>query len=82
VVIDCGINSVPDASKASGQKLVGDVQYAEAKNVASWITPVPGLWVFTILVPTCIYLFRLFIGYNSITQIQEITKGGTSRSSY
>ncbi|KAI5740437.1 hypothetical protein M8J76_003852 [Diaphorina citri] len=42
VVIDCGINSVPDASKASGQKLVGDVQYAEAKNVASWITPVPG----------------------------------------
>lgn len=42
IVIDCGINSIPDATKKSGQRLVGDVQYKEAKERASWITPVPG----------------------------------------
>ncbi|XP_041352979.1 C-1-tetrahydrofolate synthase, cytoplasmic-like isoform X2 [Gigantopelta aegis] len=42
VVIDCGINSIPDASKKSGTRLVGDVEYSSAKEVASWITPVPG----------------------------------------
>jgi len=42
VVIDCGINSIPDASKASGTRLVGDVDYDEVKQVASYITPVPG----------------------------------------
>lgn len=31
-----------DPTKASGQRLVGDVAYAEAKEVASYITPVPG----------------------------------------
>lgn len=42
VVIDCGINSIPDISKSSGSKLVGDVKYDDVKKVASWITPVPG----------------------------------------
>lgn len=42
VVIDCGINAIPDATKKSGQKLVGDVQFEEVKKVASYITPVPG----------------------------------------
>nr|XP_031833819.1 C-1-tetrahydrofolate synthase, cytoplasmic [Nomia melanderi] len=42
VVIDCGINSIPDATKKSGQRLVGDVDYEEAAKVASYITPVPG----------------------------------------
>lgn len=42
VVIDCGINSVPDASRKSGKRLVGDVDFNEVKEVASWITPVPG----------------------------------------
>ncbi|XP_046750821.1 C-1-tetrahydrofolate synthase, cytoplasmic isoform X2 [Diprion similis] len=42
VVIDCGINSIPDPTKKSGQRLVGDVAYAEASKVASYITPVPG----------------------------------------
>lgn len=41
-VIDVGINSVPDATKKSGHRLVGDVCFDEAKEVASWITPVPG----------------------------------------
>jgi methylenetetrahydrofolate dehydrogenase (NADP+) / methenyltetrahydrofolate cyclohydrolase len=41
-VIDVGINSVPDASKKSGHRLVGDVNFNEAKEVAGFITPVPG----------------------------------------
>ncbi|KAK3092906.1 hypothetical protein FSP39_008741 [Pinctada imbricata] len=42
VVIDCGINSIPDATKKSGKRLVGDVDFDSAKDVAGWITPVPG----------------------------------------
>ncbi len=41
-VIDVGINPVPDASKKTGYRLVGDVAYAEAAAVAGAITPVPG----------------------------------------
>ncbi|MGZ9234343.1 MAG: bifunctional methylenetetrahydrofolate dehydrogenase/methenyltetrahydrofolate cyclohydrolase FolD [Anaerolineales bacterium] len=41
-VIDVGINSVPDATKKSGHRLVGDVFFEEAKEVAGFITPVPG----------------------------------------
>jgi 5,10-methylene-tetrahydrofolate dehydrogenase/methenyl tetrahydrofolate cyclohydrolase len=41
-VIDVGINPVPDATKKSGQRLVGDVNFNEAKEVAGYITPVPG----------------------------------------
>jgi len=42
VVIDVGTNYVPDASKKSGQRLVGDVDFESASQVASHITPVPG----------------------------------------
>jgi 5,10-methylene-tetrahydrofolate dehydrogenase/methenyl tetrahydrofolate cyclohydrolase len=42
VVIDVGINAVDDASKKAGYRLVGDVDFEEAKFVASKITPVPG----------------------------------------
>lgn len=41
-VIDVGINAVPDSTKKSGQRLVGDVNFNEAKDVAGFITPVPG----------------------------------------
>jgi len=42
VVIDVGINSVDDATTKRGYRLVGDVDYKAAKEVASLITPVPG----------------------------------------
>ncbi|MCJ1436984.1 tetrahydrofolate synthase [Xylographa pallens] len=42
VVIDVGTNYVPDESKKSGQRLVGDVDFESAAEVASKITPVPG----------------------------------------
>lgn len=41
-VIDVGINSKPDSTKKSGYRLVGDVNFDEAKEVAGFITPVPG----------------------------------------
>ena len=40
-VIDVGINSVDASETKRGYRLVGDVNYAEAKEVAEWITPVP-----------------------------------------
>ena len=42
VVIDVGINYVPDSSTKSGFKLVGDVHYPSVAELASLITPVPG----------------------------------------
>jgi len=42
IVIDVGTNFIPDETKKSGQKLVGDVDYESAAEVASQITPVPG----------------------------------------
>jgi len=42
VVIDVGINAKDDATKKAGYRLVGDVDFAEAKQVCSQITPVPG----------------------------------------
>lgn len=42
VVIDIGVNPVPDATKKSGQRLVGDVDFDAVAAKASAITPVPG----------------------------------------
>lgn len=42
VVIDVGTNFVPDETKKSGHRLVGDVDFESASEVASQITPVPG----------------------------------------
>ncbi|MCH7587194.1 MAG: bifunctional methylenetetrahydrofolate dehydrogenase/methenyltetrahydrofolate cyclohydrolase FolD [Chloroflexi bacterium] len=41
-VIDVGTNRVDDASKERGYRLVGDVAFDEAIEVAQAITPVPG----------------------------------------
>jgi methylenetetrahydrofolate dehydrogenase (NADP+)/methenyltetrahydrofolate cyclohydrolase len=42
VVVDVGINRVPDPSAKSGYRIVGDVAFDEVRKVASQITPVPG----------------------------------------
>jgi len=42
VVIDVGMNRITDATKKSGTRLVGDVAFESAREVASLITPVPG----------------------------------------
>lgn len=41
VVIDVGVNRIPDATKKSGFRLCGDVDFEAVKEVASYITPVP-----------------------------------------
>jgi methylenetetrahydrofolate dehydrogenase (NADP+)/methenyltetrahydrofolate cyclohydrolase len=42
VVIDVGMNRIPDAATRSGTRLVGDVDFESVRAVASLITPVPG----------------------------------------
>jgi methylenetetrahydrofolate dehydrogenase (NADP+) / methenyltetrahydrofolate cyclohydrolase len=42
VVIDVGVNRVDDPTRKQGYRLVGDVKFQEAKQVAAAITPVPG----------------------------------------
>ena len=42
VVVDVGINRVADAAHAKGYRIVGDVDFAGVRLVASAITPVPG----------------------------------------
>ena len=42
VVIDVGVNRVNDPAAKRGYRLVGDVKFDEAVQVASAITPVPG----------------------------------------
>jgi methylenetetrahydrofolate dehydrogenase (NADP+)/methenyltetrahydrofolate cyclohydrolase len=42
VVIDVGVNRVPDATRPKGFRLVGDADFDSCAAVASAITPVPG----------------------------------------
>ena len=42
VVIDVGVNRIPDASRPKGFRLVGDADFESCAAVASAITPVPG----------------------------------------
>ncbi len=42
VVIDVGINRIPDATRKSGYRLVGDVDFDAVSEKVSQITPVPG----------------------------------------
>ena len=42
VVIDVGMNQIDDPTKKSGKRFVGDVDFEAAKDIAGYITPVPG----------------------------------------
>ena len=42
IVIDVGINRIPDESRKSGFRLVGDVNFGEVAKNCLFITPVPG----------------------------------------
>ena len=42
IVIDVGINRIPDESRKSGYRLVGDVDFQAVSPKTSYITPVPG----------------------------------------
>jgi len=42
VVIDVGVNRIPDATKKNGFRLVGDTDFDSIREVAALLTPVPG----------------------------------------
>ena len=42
IVIDVGINRIPDENRKSGYRLVGDVDFPQVSSKSSFITPVPG----------------------------------------
>jgi methylenetetrahydrofolate dehydrogenase (NADP+)/methenyltetrahydrofolate cyclohydrolase len=42
VVIDVGMNRIPDTARKAGYRLEGDVDFDAVRTVASLITPVPG----------------------------------------
>ena len=42
VIIDVGVNRIPDRSKKSGFRLIGDCDFDDLVETASYITPVPG----------------------------------------
>jgi len=59
VVIDVGINRLPDGS------LTGDVEFAPAAERAGWITPVPGgvgPMTITMLLANTVQAFREHLG--------------------
>jgi methylenetetrahydrofolate dehydrogenase (NADP+)/methenyltetrahydrofolate cyclohydrolase len=41
-VLDVGITRIADASRKSGSRLIGDVEFEAVREVAGFITPVPG----------------------------------------
>src|SRR5690606_32229189 len=41
-VIDVGTTRVPDAGAPRGYRIAGDVRFDEVREVAGWLTPVPG----------------------------------------
>lgn len=42
VVIDVGINKIPNAARSNGYQIVGDVDFENVKDKCSLISPVPG----------------------------------------
>jgi methylenetetrahydrofolate dehydrogenase (NADP+)/methenyltetrahydrofolate cyclohydrolase len=42
VVIDVGVNRVPDSTRERGYRLAGDVDFEAVSKKAAAITPVPG----------------------------------------
>lgn len=42
VLVDVGIHRIPDETKKSGYRIIGDVKHGEVDAKCSWVTPVPG----------------------------------------
>ena len=78
VVVDVGINDKPDATKKRGYRLVGDVNYQEAVEKASAITPVPGgvgPMTIAMLMKNTVNLCRHSLGLPRL-QLRDRTKDG------
>ncbi len=70
VVVDVGINRIPNASAKRGYDIIGDVDFANVAPKTSWITPVPGgvgpLTVALLLTNT----FKAYLSQNNIPYAQ------------
>lgn len=42
VLVDVGIHRIPDETRKSGYRIIGDVKHSEVDEKCSWVTPVPG----------------------------------------
>ena len=42
VLVDVGIHRIPDDTKKSGYRIIGDVKHSEVDSKCSWVSPVPG----------------------------------------
>lgn len=42
VLVDVGIHRIPDETKKTGYRIVGDVKHDEVDQKCSWVSPVPG----------------------------------------
>lgn len=42
VLVDVGIHRIPDETKKSGYRIIGDAKHSEVDAKCSWVTPVPG----------------------------------------
>lgn len=42
VLVDVGIHRIPDSTRKSGYRLIGDVKHSEVDARCAWVTPVPG----------------------------------------
>lgn len=65
VVIDVGITRIDDASRKSGFYLKGDVDFESVKEVASYLTPVPGgvgLMTIAALLSNTFKAYKLHLG--------------------
>ncbi|MDI1234843.1 MAG: bifunctional 5,10-methylenetetrahydrofolate dehydrogenase/5,10-methenyltetrahydrofolate cyclohydrolase [bacterium] len=65
VVIDVGITRIDDASRKSGFYLKGDVDFEEVKEVAAYLTPVPGgvgLMTIAALLSNTFYAYKINLG--------------------
>lgn len=68
VVIDVGINRIPDENAPKGYKIVGDVLFDEVSKKSSFITPVPGgVGPMTI----AMLLQNTFLAYSKIENYHE-----------
>jgi len=65
VVIDVGTNSIPDVTKKSGYRLIGDVDFENVAPKCDWISPVPGgvgLMTVTALLQNTMIAFKKHFG--------------------
>lgn len=63
VIIDVGVNRVPDATAKKGYRLTGDVKFDDIKEIAGAITPVPGgvgVMTISMLLANTVYLAEQF----------------------